>query len=355
MPAFILAAARTVISPKGGIHRDTPLHELAGMALRHAWAGFGHKPERVILGNALAAGGNPARVAALWAFGDEVPGLTVDTQCCGGMDAIALAASLISSGKNQLVLAGGAESYSQAPQRSRKTAAGIQPYQQAQFSPWADRDPPVLVAAQNYADHFRISRERQEAWAIESHRKASRVDTYARDLRAQALRRFPPLIRPGAYAITAATVAPEADGAAALVIGDETAATGVACSDIRPIEILDFESTAGDPSQPASAGLDAAKQLLARLPRRLHDKIHAVEIMESFAAQALHHQQALGFPAQMVNARGGLLAAGHPIGASGAVLVGNLFWELQSKPKGSLGLACIPAAGGLGSAILVGS
>jgi acetyl-CoA C-acetyltransferase len=212
----------------------------------------------------------------------------------------------------------------------------------------------VLEAAQDYADRYFISRESQEEFAIESHRKASRVDSYARDLNSRALKRFRPLIRGGQNAITAATVAPEADGAAALVVAGELSAATLS-GKVLPVEILDVESVGVGSREPALAGLVAAERLLARLPKKLHERIRSVEIMESFAAQALHHQRLLGFPAEIVNCRGGLLAAGHPIGASGAVLVGNLFWELQSKPKGSLGLACIPAAGGLGSAMLLGN
>ena len=75
--------------------------------------------------------------------------------------------------------------------------------------------------------------------------------------------------------------------------------------------------------------------------------------MESFAAQAIYTQHSLGIDAARMNRRGGMLAIGHPIGASGAVLIGNLFLELQKEPRGSLGLAAIPAAGGLGSAMLL--
>ena len=117
--------------------------------------------------------------------------------------------------------------------------------------------------------------------------------------------------------------------------------------------MVGVEHAAGPTVQPALAGAAAAKRLIEKLSKRDRARIACVEMMESFAAQAIHNQRWLGFSDGQVNRRGGLLAAGHPIGASGAVLVGNLFYGLQDEPRGALGLAFIPAAGGLGSAILL--
>jgi acetyl-CoA C-acetyltransferase len=388
MTAYIVAAARTVIAPKGGLHRDMPLHELATPALRFAWQALQHSkkdqtpvsPDLVILGNALAAGGNPARVAALAAFDASVPAMTVDTQCCSGMDAVAMAAHQIESGSAGAVLAGGIESHSQAPQRSRKTSSGFEPYSQAQFTPWPERDPNVLVAAQAFAQAHEITREQQEHYAIESHAKLLRhaklKDTYTRELSPAVCQRMPAVLRgagerniapshrsinqsgtadnnPDAFAITAATVAPEADGAAALLIINQRLAKQFPIA----LEIVAHAQAGCDPISPALGGIVAAEKLLENVAPSTRKKIRVIEVMESFAAQAIHNcrwlTQRYGFDDHHINPHGGLLAIGHPIGASGAVLVGNLFVRLAMQPVGTYGMACIPAAGGLGSAILV--
>ena len=216
----------------------------------------------------------------------------------------------------------------------------------------------MLSAAQEFAQTHKISRLEQEAYAIESHENALRhaavmsaqIDPYTRALTQKALTRFAPLVHDNAYAITAATVAPQADGAAALLVVDQYLARCFPFS----TQIIAHVQFGCDPTQPALGGVIAAKKLLNSLSKKERVRIRCVEIMESFAAQAIHTQRELGVDPKMVNTNGGLLAIGHPIGASGAVLVGNLFYRLMHEPAGSLGLAVIPAAGGLGSALLIG-
>jgi acetyl-CoA C-acetyltransferase len=366
MSAYIVAAARSVIAPKGGLHAHTQLHALAAPVLRGTWLAtraaskqskFPRQPDLVILGNALAAGGNPARVCGLAAFTQSVPALSIDTQCCAGLDAIGMASNVINAGNAQSVIAGGVESFSQAPLRGRATKQGVEFYEQAQFAPWPERDPNVLIAAQEFAQAYKISRCEQEAYAIKSHEKALRhaaaasalADSYTRALTPRACARFAPLVHNNAFAITAATVAPQADGAATLLIVDQHLARSVPFS----ARIIAYVQCGCDPTQPALGGVIAARTLLNQLSKKERQRIRCIEIMESFAAQAIYTQRALGFDPRRVNANGGLLAIGHPIGASGAVLAGNLFFRLMKEPPGSLGLAVIPAAGGLGSALLI--
>jgi acetyl-CoA C-acetyltransferase len=366
MSAYIVTAARSVIAPKGGVYANTPLHALAASALKATWLAkratltkknLLKEPDLVILGNALAAGGNPARVCSLAAFSESVPALTIDTQCCAGLDAIGIASNTINAGNAQAVIAGGAESFSQAPLRGRATKQGVEFYEQAQFTPWPERDPDVLIAAQEFAQAHKISRLEQEAYAMESHQKALRhaaaakvqIDPYTRELTQKACARFAPLVRNNAYAITAATVAPQADGAAALLVVDKFFARNFPFS----AQIIAHVQCGCDPTVPALGGVIAARKLLNSLSKKERERIRCVEIMESFAAQAIHTQRELGIDPKMVNANGGMLAMGHPIGASGAVLAGNLLYRLMHEPAGSLGLAAIPAAGGLGSALLV--
>ena len=367
--AFIVAAARTLIAPKGGLHRKRELHELAAPALQHAWSVVSrvrgqrrasqrsHQPflpDLVVLGNALGAGGNVARLCSLAVFPQSVPAVTLDTQCCSGMDAIAMAARAVASGDARVILAGGVESFSRAPQRFRLTDAGLQPYAQARFTPWADRDPDVIQAAQAFAEQHRIHRIVQEQFAIESHRKALHTafitgltDPYTRRLDSRLCRRFAPLIADSEYAITSATVAPQADAAAVVAVVNETIAQQFPWA----IEIVHAVQVGCDPQSPALGGVAAGKQLLSEMAPKDRRNLRCIEVMESFAAQAIHTCNALELNSDQVNRRGGMLAMGHPIGASGAVLIGNLFLELQPQPVGSTGFAVIPAAGGQGSAL----
>ena len=366
MSAYIVAAARSVIAPKGGVHANTPLHDLAAPALQHAWLvgrkvnkkrDFPKEPDLVILGNALAAGGNPARVCSLAAFSESVPALTIDTQCCAGLDAIGIASQVINAGNAKAVIAGGVESFSQAPLRAHASKQGVQFYEQAQFTPWPDRDPDVLQAAQAFSEIHKISRREQEAYAIQSHERALRyaaaahvqTDPFTRGLTQRSCARFAPLVRNNACSITATTVAPQADGAAALLIVEKRLTRSFPFA----AQIVAHVQCGCDPSQPALGGVIAAKKLLKQLSKKDRERIRCVEIMESFAAQAIYTQRSLGFDPGLVNANGGMLAIGHPIGASGAVLLGNLFFRLMKEPGGSLGLAVIPAAGGIGSALLL--
>jgi acetyl-CoA C-acetyltransferase len=119
----------------------------------------------------------------------------------------------------------------------------------------------------------------------------------------------------------------------------------------RPVRIISATRRGGDPALPGAAPTAAARSLLAAeliAPAR----IAVAEIMEAFAAQAIACIDGIGVPEPAVNRGGGGLARGHPIGASGAILAVRLWHEMQSEPSGTLGLAAIAAAGGLGSALL---
>ncbi len=129
--------------------------------------------DEVILANALGGGGNPARIVALnVGLSESVAGLTIDRQCSGGLDAITLADALIRSGSHQVVIAGGVESYSRRPLRYRTfhdDRVAVQ-YDQAQFTPWHDRDPDLAVADDQLAAQYGISKVEQAPWRLDSQR-----------------------------------------------------------------------------------------------------------------------------------------------------------------------------------------
>jgi len=355
--AVILAARRTAVVPRGGAFARLRIEDLAAPVLRAVLADAGLDPgavDEVILSNALGAGGNPARRAALLAgLPQRVAGLTTDRQCAGGLDAILLAAALVDSGAARVVIAGGAESYSRRPLRLATDPAGgdPQPYDAPPFTPWPDRDPDMTDAAAALAGRLGISRQAQEDWAVESHRKTLAVgdppeivalngvtrDAFARALTPAIARRAKVL----AGSITTATAAVAADAAAFVVVArDDMAGPGA-------LRIGPGVTLGALPEEPGLAPVPAIAEALRRAglaPAALAQ----VELMEAYAVQAIACAQGAGLDPACINPAGGALARGHPIGASGAILAVSLFHGL----RGGHGLAAIAAAGGLGTAVL---
>ncbi|NUS35704.1 MAG: acetyl-CoA C-acyltransferase, partial [Pseudarthrobacter sp.] len=173
----IIAALRTPVCRTNGALRALRAHELLAPVLRGLIDGLGLDPasvEDVVVGNAVGGGGNMARLALLEAgLPVSVPGLTVDRQCGSGLDAIVLAARLVAAGGSPLYLAGGVESTSTAPLRAhRKDDGGPEFYSRAQFVPDSYGDPDMGVAAETVAREYGVGRDRQDAFALASHRKA---------------------------------------------------------------------------------------------------------------------------------------------------------------------------------------
>lgn len=367
-PAYIIAAARTSVVPSGGAFRDLDFDALAAAPIRACLAGAGVGPgeiDELIVANALGAGGNPARVAALAAgLPDRVAGLGIDRQCAGGLDAVMLAQALIEAGHAEIVLAGGSESHSLRPERRYRSRWEAAPRlrEQARFTPWPDRDPDMTEAVSRLADQEGISADSQHAWAVESHAKARAArqtlaaeifnplgielaaDPFTRRLGLKTCARAPRL----GGTITTANTSVSADGAAFVLVVSERVVERLG-SDFA-LRVIGGATLGDDPELPAIAPVKAVETVLARA--RLGAEAFAViELMEAYAAQAIACARGAGLDARVINLGGGSLARGHPIGASGAILAVRLFHELRRR--GGLGLAAIAAAGGLGSALVV--
>lgn len=369
--AYIIAARRTAVAPREGAFRAVEVYDLAAPVIRAALTDAGvaaAEVDDVILGNALYGGGNPARMAALAAgLPDGVPALTVDTQCSSGLDAILLAAARITAGEAGIVLAGGLESFSRAPLRfvrPRQAEEKPRAYARPPFSPFAERDPDLIESAASLACRLGITREDQERFAIGSHRKARDAgpsaaiveveglnhDAFARKLDPRLCARLPVLAGDAAHGVTAATVAVEADAAAIVVLASEAVARRASFA----LRVIGGARRGGDAAQPATVPVAAMKELLERFGRRPED-LASVEIMEAFAVQAMACASGIRLDPDTVNKWGGALGRGHPIGASGAILCVQLYQQAKAAGDGGfLGLAAIAAAGGLGSALLLG-
>ena len=371
---YIVAARRTPIGPKNGDLKTVPfydlasspirtlLHDLKGLTRSTGLSASGDPPvgsteiHSLIAGNALGAGGNPARLMALAAgLSQQIPALTVDTQCCSGLDAIGLAYERLraSSGTGPItILAGGAESASLAPVRHDRRSG--EPYGEAPFTPWPDEDPSMIEAAINLAQTREFNDQVIQDWACKSFgAQADRrsivsyvgveSDRESRALAPQLFRRLS-----GFKPFNPALMAPLADGAAFVAL---TTDPSLAYSESSVLEILDYRQAGADPQMPGLSCAALADWLsTCETDFQFHRQQMVVSLMESFVVQVLANIQDLDLNSDLVNPWGGLLSRGHPIGASGAVLVCELFDNLL---PGQIGLALIPAAGGLASGLLV--
>ncbi|WP_430514046.1 thiolase family protein [Pannonibacter phragmitetus] len=375
----IVAARRSPVAPRGGVLARLDLAQLGAPVLRAALMDARVPVEavdEVILGNALGAGGNPARLVALAAgLPQTVTAMTVDRQCCSGLDAVILAARAIRAGEADVVIAGGVESFSRAPVRMHRPLQkdGVPvPYDRPAFAPPSFPDPDPAEAAAALALQMQITREEQEAYARASHAAALRArasgylaaesvplagleaDAFTRPLDSSLQSRLPVLAGESVYGLTASTIAVEADAAALLVLMSRKEAERRELKTLA--DVGQGVMTAGDPANPAAGVHEAALELFRRTGASLED-ISVMELMEAFAVQAMVSRHALGLGSGdlRVNLGGGALARGHPIGASGAILAVRLAHILARDPAKETGLAAIAAAGGLGTALFLRS
>ncbi|MCU1555534.1 MAG: acetyl-CoA acetyltransferase [Arthrobacter sp.] len=378
----IIAARRTPVCRANGVLKSLRAHELLAPVLRSLLDDAGVPPESVadvVIGNAVGGGGNVARLAGLEAgLPVSVPGLTVDRQCGSGLDAIALASRLVAAGGGAVYLAGGVESISTAPLRAHRNGAGDPEfYSRAQFAPAGYDDPDMGTAAENVADHCRVSRARQDEFALRSHERAVAAaaagvfdaeivalaggpgpdgtpvaadDGPRRGLTAGVLARFPPAFVAGGT-VTAGNSCFDADGAAAVVVTSMARARELGARD--GLLVLGTDTAGVDPRLLGIGAAAAGERLLAAHGLTAAD-LGLVEFNEAFASQTIACLEQLGIDPGRANLDGGALALGHAYGASGAVLVTRLLAQARRTPvQGQLALALISSAGGMGTAALL--
>ncbi len=363
----MIAARRTPIVPTGGFLKNLQSYELAAEVAQACLADAGipsQDVDEMVISCCLGEGGNPARLAALKADCPEsVSGLTIDRQCCGGLDALLVGAAMIKSGAAKIVLAGGCESFSMRPACYRRVHFGAyakKPIDQASFTPWPDRDPNMHKAAEKLSQRYGILKQAQDEWAIQSHQKALKGqsalrkeltpigntevvnDPFSRNLSPSICQRARQIYG----SITTANMSVAADGAAICLLVTE----GIARS-LPSVEMMGGFTIGGDPEWPALAGVTAIRKTLQYTGLKSADDLSVAEIMEAYAVQAIAMAKLADIDPEIINRQGGSLARGHPIGASGAVLAVRVFHQLIDQ-SARLGLAAVAAAGGLGTAIL---
>lgn len=383
MTVYIVDAVRTPIGKYGGALSGVRPDDLAAHVLRTLLdRSPGLDPaaiDDVVFGNANGAGEenrNVARMAVLLAgLPVTVPGVTVNRLCASGLEAVVQAARAIAVGEASIAVAGGVESMSRAPwvlpKPSRAFPAGNQELVSTTIG-WRlvnrRMEPswtvPLGEGAELIADKHGITREQQDAFALESHQKAarnwqdgylakmpeiSRDETIREDSSMEALAALKPVFRPGGT-VTAGNSSPLNDGAAALLLADEEGLRAIGREPLA--RVATSAVTAVEPQYFGLAPVTAVRKALARAGRGFGD-LTTLELNEAFAAQAL------GCLAEwpeldpaLVNPYGGAIAMGHPLGASGARLAGTVAHQLASAGSG-VGIATLCIGVGQGLALVL--
>jgi 3-oxoadipyl-CoA thiolase len=393
--AFIIDAVRTPIGKYGGTLADVRPDDLAAHAISAAVERNGIEPgevEDVILGCSNQAGEdnrNVARMASLIAgLPVEVPGVTVNRLCASGLEAVNQAARAVRLGDSDLILAGGVESMTRAP------FVHLKPDKRFPRGPIETVDTTIGwrfvnarlaerystegmgETAENVAERYEVTRADQDQFALASHRRAVtawEAGTFARevvpievpngkagpvvverdegpreDTDLERLAKLRPVFREGG-SVTAGNASQINDGAACVVIGSDKAAERLGK---RPLARIVSTGAAGvDPAFMGIGPVPASRKALEKAAIGADD-IDLVELNEAFAAQVLASIRQLGIEHGRVNVNGGAIALGHPLGMSGARLVGTLAHELQER-GGRYGLAtlCIGVGQGLATVI----
>ncbi len=378
--ALIAAWARSAVAPRGGAFNALHPHEIAEPVLQALLQRAGlpvSALDAVVLGNALGAGGNPARMLALQAgLPQRCAALTVDTQCCAGLDAVAMGAALIASGQAHVVVAGGAEAWSRSPIRMHRPIRADElpvSFERPAFAPNPEQDPDMLEAAALYAAQHAYTRVEQEAYALQSHVRAVNSqahlaaeivsvvgvqhDTYPRLIQPSRAARMPAVAHaPGAdphvSGLSALTISGQADGAALVLLMSDQACARWQIS--APMTLAAHAAVGVAPDVPLIAAEHAAHDVLRRAGGLKASDLALVELHDAFAVQGLSFAKGLGLTPEQLNLHGGGLARGHPIGASAAVALVRLLSDMTrlTQPNAA-GLVAVAGAGGLGSAAVI--
>lgn len=397
--AYIYDAIR---SPRGKGRKDGSLHEVTSLALSAQMLnavksrnGLGDDAvEDVIWGNVTQVGeqgGCLARTAVLASdFGDQVPGLSINRFCASGMEAVNLAANQVKGGAGQAYVAGGVEMMGRVPMGSDGAAVAVDPSvaMEKYFVPQG-------IAADIIATEYGFSRDDTDAYAVQSQKRAKAAwddgrfeksvvkvtdrngltilsdDEYMRpetDMQtlgalkpafkdmgevmpgfdAVALMKYPHLERIS-HVHHAGNSSGIVDGAAALLIGDK--AFGDAYGLTPRARIKHTAKIGTDPTIMLTGPVPVTEKVLNETGMKVSD-IDLIEVNEAFAAVVLRFLQAFEADPDKVNVNGGAIAMGHPLGATGAMIIGTLLDELERQDK-EIGLATLCIASGMGAATVL--
>ncbi len=388
--AYIVATTRTPVgkAPRG-VFRNTRPDDMLAHVIRAAMEQCpGIDPARIsdaIIGCAMPEaeqGMNVARIGALLAgLPDSVPGMTINRFCSSGVQAVALAADRIRLGEADLMIAGGTETMSMVPMMGHKV----------QMNPAIFRDENVAIAygmgitAEKVAERWKITREQQDAFAVESHRRAlaaieagefkDEITPYTLDDRypdvangsvredqrvidtdegpragttPEVLAKLRTVFRNGQFGgtVTAGNSSQMSDGAGAVILASEQA---IKDHGLTPLARFVNFDVAGVPPEVMGIGPKEAIPKALKMAGLTQDQMDWIELNEAFAAQSLAVMQDLGLDPAKVNPLGGAIALGHPLGATGAIRVATLVHGLRRR-KQKYGMVTMCIGTGMGAA-----
>ena len=386
---YILSAMRTPIGKFGGSLASLTAADMGVVAAKAAMERAGIQPEQVeetIFGNARQAGGgpNPARQISIRSGApQEVPAFTVNKACASGLKSIALAYQAILLGDASCILAGGAESMSRVPYYldarwgyrlgNQDLVDGM--YRDGFFCPMAKMV--MGETAEVLAEHYKISRDEQDEYALVSQTRAGRAivagrfdteiapvtiegkkgtTTFSRDehLFADAsmekLAKLAPVFSKTGT-VTAGNSSGITDGAAAVVVASEHF---VKKNNLKPLARISAVTSAGvDPRTMGIGPVPALRKLEEKHNLKLHE-FGLIELNEAFAAQVIACDRELNFNRDRLNVNGGAIAIGHPIGCTGTRIVVTLLHEML-KRNTKRGVATLCVSGGMGMALALES
>ena len=389
----IIEGVRTPVGKLGGAMKDIQPEHLSSLVMKEVLSRSGAKAENldeIIWGQAKQSSDQPniARLAGLTAgFPIEVPAYTVHRQCGSGLQSVMNAAQAIFCGDADLILAGGVESMSTAPYYLRQARYGYGAGNGLIVDPNTESQPcsqpqdvygslTMGMTAENLAEKYNISREEQDAFALESQKRADRAikegdfkaeivpvpikkrketimfdtDEHPRMTTPEALAALKPVFKKGG-SVTAGNASGRNDGATAILVSSADKAKELG---LKPKARILAQASAGvDPAIMGIGPAPAIRKVLAKANLTMDD-IDLIELNEAFAAQSLAVIKDLGIEDKMdkINVNGGAIALGHPIGNSGARILVTLLYAME-KRNARYGIATLCIAGGLGVAVLV--
>ena len=382
-PPVILSSVRTPVGRFMGGLSSLQAQELGAKVIAEAVRRAGIEPDLVdeaIMGNVVQAGlgQNPARQAALrGGLNPRVAAMTINKVCGSGLKAVALAAQAVTLGESEVVAAGGMESMSNCPYLIKGARTGFRLGNQEILDSmitdglWdAFEDFHMGMTGELVAEKYNISRQEQDQYAVDSHRKAIRAikscffgeqilpievpqkkgapliiktdESPREDASLEALAKLRPAFKKDGT-VTAGNAPGTNDGAAALIVTSERRATELGRT---PMARIVAQAVSGvEPKWVMMAPVDAVEKLLKKTGWDRDKDVDLVELNEAFAVAAIAVTRQLHLNPEKVNVNGGAVAIGHPIGASGARILITLLYELQRRNL-KRGIAALCLGGG---------
>ena len=381
----IAGACRTPIGKYGRAFRNLEAVKLGGLVVAEAVRRtglVGADIEEVILGNVIQAGlgQNPARQAALYAeLPDRIGAVTINKVCASGMKSVAIAADAIRAGSEEVIVAGGMESMSRAPYLVKEARWGIGynnvPFLDAMVHDglWdAFNQFHMGVTGEIVSERFKVTREDQDAFSLESHRRAARAmldgkfkeeilpvevpgqprieldEGVRQDTSMEKLAKLPPVFREHGV-VTAGNASQLSDGASAMVVMSRAAAERHGVTPLA--KVVDYVTAGVKPELVMEAPIPAVRKILKKTGLTIDD-FDLIEHNEAYAAASVAVMKELGIDHAKFNVNGGAVALGHPLGCSGARILTTLAYAMKDR-HAKRGLATLCLGGGNAMAMIL--